>query len=107
MTYSPMVTELIREIRLAPLGPGHANEAVRSKLKNLTAAAAFAPENPDRDLAQACLAGLWLYHDFLDESHQISQDLETAEGGLLARPDASPRAGLRQQQVLVSPRRPA
>jgi hypothetical protein len=29
---------------------------------------------------KAMLAGLWLWHDFLDESHRISQQIETANG---------------------------
>jgi hypothetical protein len=28
----------------------------------------------------ACHAGLWLYHDFLDESHSISQDSSDSTG---------------------------
>ena len=31
-------------------------------------------------MALACMAGLWLRHDFLDESHRISQDLENPSG---------------------------
>ena len=31
-------------------------------------------------MADGCLAGLWLLHGFLDESHEISQSLKTAEG---------------------------
>jgi hypothetical protein len=31
-------------------------------------------------MAIACRAALWLYHDFLDEAHNLSQDLHTAEG---------------------------
>jgi hypothetical protein len=31
-------------------------------------------------MAQACRAGLWLFHDFLDEAHTISQDIDTPEG---------------------------
>ena len=73
--------ELIGETRLAPLGPGTANEAVHAKLKKLTVQEAFAPGGiRDVVLAQSCLAGIWLYHDFLDESHRISQDLESVEG---------------------------
>ena len=34
----------------------------------------------DREMARACLAALWLYHDFLDESHRISQSLHGREG---------------------------
>jgi hypothetical protein len=32
------------------------------------------------DDARAMLAGLWLYHDFLDESHRIFQDLHSSTG---------------------------
>jgi hypothetical protein len=31
-------------------------------------------------MAAACLAALWLRYDFADESHAISQELETIEG---------------------------
>jgi hypothetical protein len=31
-------------------------------------------------MAQACLSGLWLAHNFLDESHAVSQEIHTAEG---------------------------
>ena len=31
-------------------------------------------------MAKACLSALWLYHDFLDESHAISQRIDTATG---------------------------
>ena len=39
-------------------------------------------DNPlrDRDMALACCAALWLRHDFLDESHHISQSIETPAG---------------------------
>jgi hypothetical protein len=31
-------------------------------------------------MARACIAGLWLYHDYLDESHAISQEIHTPTG---------------------------
>ena len=31
-------------------------------------------------MAAACLAGLWLHHNFLDESHTLSQDIDTTTG---------------------------
>ena len=31
-------------------------------------------------MALACRAGLYLYHNFLDEAHTLSQDLDTVEG---------------------------
>src|SRR5205807_2086067 len=30
--------------------------------------------------AQCCISGLWLLHDFLDESHTISQETDTIDG---------------------------
>lgn len=32
------------------------------------------------EMAKACVSGLWLLHNFLDESHDISQSLKTSEG---------------------------
>jgi hypothetical protein len=94
--YPPAIADLLREPRLAPLGPGRPNTAVRARLEALSGDSAFAPEQVrDRDMAAACRAGLYLYHDFLDESHALSQDLHTAEGSywhaLMHRrePDAS------------------
>jgi hypothetical protein len=31
-------------------------------------------------MVSCCLAGVWLLHDFLDESHSISQRIDTPEG---------------------------
>lgn len=31
-------------------------------------------------MAACCVSGLWLLHDFLDESHRISQKIETRDG---------------------------
>jgi hypothetical protein len=93
--YGPAVAELLGEDRTSPLGPGTPNRAARPKLAALTAESLLAPRAvADADMARACLAGLWLYHDFLDESHTISQDVGTATGsywhGILHRrePDA-------------------
>src|SRR5262249_35721072 len=80
-TYSPDIAELLKEPRLQPLGPGNPNAAAHDKLKPLTIDSAFAPTVVrDRDMAACCLAALWLHHDFLDESHRISQEIETPTG---------------------------
>jgi hypothetical protein len=87
---------LLAQPRLAPLGPGTPNRAVRDRLAGLTIEKAFTPHRvADGDMARCCLAGVWLHHDFLDESHGISQDIATPSGSywhaILHRrePDAS------------------
>lgn len=72
---------LVAEERMMPLGPGTPNRAARSALERLDPDSAFAPaEVVDRSMAQACLAGIWLYHDFLEQSHRISQSIATPTG---------------------------
>jgi hypothetical protein len=58
--YGPGIATLLGEGRLMHLGPGTPVAHARHSL-------AAVPAPP------ACRAGLWLYFDFLDESHQISQ----------------------------------
>lgn len=36
----------------------------------------------DTDESKSLLAGLWLWHDYLDESHEICQAIETPSGSL-------------------------
>src|SRR5438445_5735775 len=80
-SYTPIITELLRPPPANPLGPGAPNESVRPLLTELTVEKLFGGQPlKDRDMAACCLAGLWLYHDFLDESHHISQEIETSSG---------------------------
>lgn len=79
--YAPAIRELLAEGRLPPLGPGTPNDKVRARLEELTIESLFAPERiHNADFAQCCLSGLWLHHDFLEPSHQLSQEIETASG---------------------------
>lgn len=79
--YSPVVQAVLREAGLAPLGPGKPNENARPQLAALADDTLIAPHAVrDPNMAAACRAGLWLYHDFLDEAHTISQDIETSTG---------------------------
>lgn len=60
---------------------GAPNTAARDALAALSIETLLAPHRVvDRQAAACCLAGLWLLHDFFDESHKISQDIETVEG---------------------------
>ncbi|HEX7449783.1 MAG TPA: hypothetical protein VF306_19645 [Pirellulales bacterium] len=80
-SYGPAVDALLAPLRLNELGPGRPNQPARAQLAALAPERLVEPRDVrDRSAANACLAGLWLYHDFLDESHSISQELSTIEG---------------------------
>jgi len=64
--------------RLTPTGEGPA--AVKARLQRLKPADLFSRPVRSADDARAALAGLWLYHDFLHESHALSQDVHSATG---------------------------
>src|SRR5262245_28830658 len=76
---APAASALIDD-RLMPLGPGTPNQGVLESLRGLTPQSLLPSPVTNLDLAKASLAGLWLWHDFLDESHSISQDLSITEG---------------------------
>ena len=66
---------------LNPLGPGSPNQSLRHKLSALKPESLFAGQKiVDECAARCCLSAIWLLHDFLDESHAISQEIETADG---------------------------
>jgi hypothetical protein len=79
--YGPVLAPLLAGDRLGAAGPGRPNASVRPVLAALSAESLRRGHEPvDADMAQCCLAGLWLLHDFLDESHAISQAVDTREG---------------------------
>jgi hypothetical protein len=93
--YGPAVAAILKEKRLMCLGPGEPNLAAREMLIAARAECLFEGQaHLNGDMAQACLAGLWLYHDFLAESHGISQQIHSPTGsywhGIMHRrePDA-------------------
>jgi molybdopterin-guanine dinucleotide biosynthesis protein A len=98
-SFSPTIEALLANPdgspRLPELGPGRPVEAHRQTLRALTVAE-ICDELTIHDLAAArcCLAGLWLWNDFLDESHQISQGIDTPEGsywhGIMHRREPDP-----------------
>jgi hypothetical protein len=79
--YGAAIEKLLREERLPPLDAGTPNLAVKPILDQLSPQTAFTGRKiRDADMSACCLAGLWLYHDFLDESHRISQEIHTPSG---------------------------
>ncbi len=76
--YGSTIADLVTD-RLCDLGPGRPNREVADRLQALSIESLFG-NAPDRTLANCCLAGLWLWHDFLDESHTISQSVSNSSG---------------------------
>jgi len=79
--YGPVLGPLVDVDRLRPLDQGVAASGAYGALRAAT------PENSfghakigDMDMARCCLAGVWLLHDLLDESHSISQSVPTPSG---------------------------
>src|SRR5438046_2820029 len=54
---------------------GGGNMKARAMLDGATPELMLSSIVQDKDDARAMLAGLWLWHDWLDESHRISQSL--------------------------------
>jgi len=75
-SYPPSLAPLLRREGLAPLDGGQPSPSSRHSLASLDTEAI----GSNLDMARACLAGLWLLHDHLDESHAITREMETAEG---------------------------
>lgn len=91
--FGPQLASLLTPGRLPELGPGLPNKSALAQLEAFDLHAAVAPRRvADSEHAQACLAGLWLYHDFLDRSHAISQGIHNTTGsywhGIMHRREA-------------------
>jgi hypothetical protein len=79
--YGPAIADLLVGDRLPELGPGTPNKAAEPKLRAVATSRTLGSQKiVDRDAARCCLAALWLWHDFLDESHALSQDSGTIDG---------------------------
>jgi hypothetical protein len=81
MNPSPILDQLLAIEHPVSMDAGSPNRAAGDRLRGLNAESLFAPVAVrNADLARACLSGLWLRFDFLDESHRVSQELHNAEG---------------------------
>ena len=56
------------------------SKPLAGRLGNLSVDDLFPGGVSDDDMAQCSLSGIWLLHNFLDRSHEISQDIHTREG---------------------------
>ena len=79
--YGPAIADLLLGDRLPELGPAAPNKSAEAKIRALAMSRKLGQMKiVDHEAAQCCIAALWLWHDFLDESHAISQDIDTVEG---------------------------
>lgn len=86
--YGPAFAPLVKTDRRRPLDAGRPDAEAAARLTKLSVDAAFAhasskagnAQPADTDMAACCIAGVWLLHDYLDESHTISQSIDTASG---------------------------
>jgi hypothetical protein len=79
--YGPVLARLVTGERCRALDAGRPDESMRVPLRQATVESAFASATViDRSMAAACLAGAWLVHDFFDESHTVSQSIDTPTG---------------------------
>lgn len=79
--YGPVFAPLLATDRRRPLDAGRPDAASRADLEKLTVDAAFAHARiVDREMASCCLSAAWLLHDYLGESHNISQEVDTPSG---------------------------
>jgi hypothetical protein len=86
--YGPVLGPLVDTDRRRGLGFGTPDRAVLGALEKLSVEKAFAhaqtefgPSQPvDADMGACSVAAVWLVHDFLDESHAISQQVDTPSG---------------------------
>lgn len=77
----PFIRDFLAAAPLNPLGPGRPNEVLTARLRNLAFDELFGGRKVrDRTMAQAVVSGLYLLADDLDESHSISQSIETTTG---------------------------
>lgn len=74
------VAELLVRPEPNELGPGKPDSQVAARIRSLKPADLFGTSDVSRQRFSLCLSGIWLLHDFLDESHVLSQDLTIASG---------------------------
>lgn len=75
------IADLIKVDRSMELGPGSPDTEMRAKLAGLSVDQLFDGFTVvDPIMAKAVVSSLWLYHDFLDESHAISQSIDNPTG---------------------------
>ena len=76
----PAVSNLVSQNAFDNYTLGGPNTELQTQLAQLSADDIFPATAADAEMADCCLSGLWLLHNFLDQSHNISQEVHTSEG---------------------------
>ncbi len=82
MSFSTLVAEILLVPASNALAPKrNEDETLLARLNTLTLDTLFAPHKiKSRSDAECVHSALFLWHDYLDESHKISQEIETQNG---------------------------
>ena len=79
--YGGVFENLLSDRRLNALDGGTENGDVRKALDALSLSSAFEGKSiKDGDMVDSCVSAVWLYHNFLDDSHTISQGIRSSTG---------------------------
>jgi hypothetical protein len=79
--YGPVCARLLADVATCELGPGQPQEDRRPLLAQLDHPTLLDGRPlADPPMADCCISGLWLLHNFLDQSHELSQNIETTSG---------------------------
>ena len=80
-SYGSEFAKLLDAAGEMPLDAGDPCRDHRAALDGLTIESAFAEQTiVDPQMAALCCGGVWLRHNYLDESHRISQRIKTPSG---------------------------
>jgi len=74
------VADLIDEAAFSNYTTGGKAKQLADRLSQLSIDDLFPGGVSDEDMAQCSLSAIWLLHNFLDRSHDISQEIHTREG---------------------------
>tara|TARA_B100000945_G_scaffold307763_1_gene296613 strand:+ start:42 stop:611 length:570 start_codon:yes stop_codon:yes gene_type:complete len=78
--YGPVFETLIDTSRIVAIDEGSANHDLYTALQAANINNGFTNAVVDQDFAAGCISAVWLWNDFLDESHTISQEVHTTTG---------------------------
>ena len=80
-SYGQAFAAVLDPTRPVAIDAGNSDSQQRQALLELTMEKAFAGQDlRDASSAACCISAVWLWHDFLDQSHEISQQIHSSSG---------------------------